>query len=301
MIPQKLSYSMQASPPRGAGVRPQRSGLARFLAGAGATALLGVVVAACAQGNASTQAPVVLGLTSTAPAYYSDAEITLYEAQKPVPLPILKPSAAQESVLGAQKPYPHMPWLKASDISVEVHYTLSNLDAQDQTVELLIDPWNEFVRWSPGVTVVNNEDTEPNLSGYDNYFVVPAKGRIEGDLSPDDMLNMETNLATVENVLATPPANLSVSLTTFCNHVFDIQHRSNDGDPLVTPYIPTVIAGLTGFDLGIRTASPANVAVEITVDLIDQNGNRVQPPGSNLAVIGTPATVLAPPGAKQGN
>jgi hypothetical protein len=262
---------------------------------------LGTIVIACAQGSASTENPVVLGLSASAPPYYSDDELTLYEAQKQVPLPIIKPTAAQESALGKEAPYPHMPYLQATDLSVEIHFTLSNLDSQDHTVELLIDPWNEFVRWSPGVTIVDDDDTEPNLSGYDNYFVVPAMGRIEGDLSPDDTYNLEANLATVENVLGNPPANLSVSLTAMCNHIFDIQHRSNDGDPLVTPYIPSIIAGLTGFDLGIRTPEPANVAVEIVVDVVDQNGNRVIPPGSNDQAIGRPGTVLAPPGAIQGN
>ena len=49
--------------------------------------------------------------------------------------------------------------------------------------------------------IVDDDDTEPNLSGYDNYFVVPAMSRIEGDLTTDDTYNLEANLATVENVL----------------------------------------------------------------------------------------------------
>ena len=85
-------------------------------------------------------------------------------------------------------------------------------------------------------------------------------------LTTDDTYNLEVNLATVEAILANPPANLSISLTEMCNHIFNIQHRSNDGDPLVTPYIPKVIAGLTGFDLGIRTTEPANIAVEVVVE-----------------------------------
>jgi len=186
-------------------------------------------------------------------------------------------------------------------LNIEIHFTLSNLDTTEHTVELLIDPWNEFAYWSPGVTVVDDDDTEPNLSGYDNYFIVPAQSRVQGDLSPDDTYNLEANLATVENVLKLNPPNLSVDLTTMCNHIFDIQHRSNDGDPLVTPYIPAVIAGLTGFDLGIRTPEPANIAVEIVVDVTDLNGNRVIPPGSTEATIQRPGTVLSPPGAKQGN
>ena len=149
--------------------------------------------------------------------------------------------------------------------------------------------------------MVSDDETEPNLSGYDNLFAVPGKSRIEGDLSPDDTYNLEANLATVENVLALNPSNLSVSITELCNHIFNLQHRSNDGDPLVTPYVPSVIAGLTGFDLGLRTYEPANVAVEIVVDVTDLNGNRVIAPGSTTATIARPTTALSPPGAKQGN
>jgi hypothetical protein len=298
MIPRKIAYSMQVFPPRAAGAAPHAR---RLVLGLVPIAFLGTIVAACAQGNANTDPPVVLGLTATAPPYYSDDELTLYEAQKPVSLDIIKPTAAQEAALGKQAPYPHAPYLLASDLNIEVHFTISNLDPDDHTVELLLDPWNEFVRWSPGVTIVDDDDTEPNFSGYDNYFVVPAMGRIEGDLSPDDMYNLAANLDTVENVLGNPPANLSVGLTQMCNYIFNIQHRSNDGDPLATPYVPSVIAGLTGFDLGIRTPEPANVAVEIVIDVTDLNGNRVNPPGGTAATLGRPGTVLAPPGAIQGN
>jgi hypothetical protein len=310
MIPQKIRLSMQVEAPTGAGSAPHANGLrwARrygVMLGFVPLAFLGASVGACAQGNASTDPPVVLGLAAGgdggAPPYYSDAELTLYEAQKPVSLQILKPTQAQESALGKAAPYQHAPYLLASDLNIEIHFTLSNLDTTEHTVELLIDPWNEFAYWSPGVTVVDDDDTEPNLSGYDNYFLVPALSRVEGDLSPDDTYNLEANFATVENVLWNPPANLSVSLTVMCNHIFDIQHRSNDGDPLVTPYIPSVIAGLTGFDLGIRTTEPAHVAVEVVVDVTDLNGNRVNPPGQTSAVLGRPGTELAPPGAHQGN
>jgi len=264
-------------------------------------AALGTIVAACSQGNASVDTPIVLGMTSTAPAYYSDDEITLYEAQKQVPLPIRKPTSAEESALGKDPPFPHAPFLLASDVSVEIHYTISNIDKTDHTVELLIDPWNEFGRWAPGVTVVDDDDTEPNFSGIDEYLLVPALSRLEGTITTDDTQNLAANMATVENVLLDPPTNLSVDVGTFCNHVFNVQHRSNDGDPLVTPYIPKIIPGLTGFDLGIRTEEQANVAIEIVMDITDNNGDRVLPDGSTEAPIGRPSTVFSPPGALQGN
>jgi hypothetical protein len=188
-----------------------------------------------------------------------------------------------------------------NDVSVEVHYTITNVDTTPHTVELLVDPWNEFGRWEPGVTIVDDDDTEPNFSGIDEYFLLEGQSRVEGTITSDDIVNLATNLATVENVLLDPPTNLSVDLGTFCNHVFNIQHRSNDGDPLVTPYIPSIVPGLTGFDLGIRTPDHANVAIEIVMDIVDNNGNRVIPDGSNDAVIGRPGKVFSPPGALQGN
>jgi hypothetical protein len=301
MISPEITPPMQDSPPTRptrAGARPHgRRGAALAIAPLG----LAVMIGACAQGNANTDPPVVLGLTSSAPAYYSDAELTLYEAQAQVPLQVRRPTSAEESALGKSPPFPHAPFLQASDLTIEIHYTLSNLDAKDHTVELLLDPWNEFVRWEPGVTVIDDDDTEPNFSGYDDYLIVPAKSRVEGTITSDDVYNLEANLATVENILANPPANLSVSLTAMCNHIFNLQHRSNDGDPLVTPFIPKVTPGLTGFDLGVRTSEPANVAIEVVLDVTDNNGDRLLPSGSTSKPIGRPGTVLSPPGARQGN
>jgi hypothetical protein len=89
-----------------------------------------------------------------------------------------------------------------------------------------------------------------------------------------------------------------------CNNIFDYQNRSNSDppDPLFTPWIPSVIAGVTGFDLGIRTYdSAANVAVEITMDIVDlsPNSNRFVTQGdSSTKTIGLPPVTLSPPAAK---
>ena len=96
--------------------------------------LLGVTVASCSQGSVGVAPPVVLGLTSSAAPYYSDDEITLYEAQKQVPLPIRKPTSAEESALGKGiAPFPHAPYLLSSDVTVELHYTLTNVDTPPPT------------------------------------------------------------------------------------------------------------------------------------------------------------------------
>jgi hypothetical protein len=258
---------------------------------------------ACDNGTAQVTPPVVLGMTDQIAASYSDAQLTIFTVQVPVKLPMRAPTDAERQALGPKvDPYPRAPFLLNDDVRIEVRFTLSNLDDKQHSIELLLDPWNEFVRYRGGVTVVNDEVTTPNLSGYDKFYVLPPKGRVVGTLTTDDMHDLAIKLATVENIIlkAPPPdpMNPMSGPTGLINRVFNIQNRTNTGDPLFTPYIPTVIAGMTGFDLGLRSYEPANVAVEITVDVTDVNGHRVVQPGQSDALMREPTTVLTPPGAR---
>jgi hypothetical protein len=301
--------------PKGVGILP-------LLTMLGVTSAL---VAACAAGSSDQVTPPVdLGMVSTMAPYYQDENVTIYEAQTPVQLPIRQPTSADYKAMGpAPKgtPYPHGPFMTVGDETIEVHYTISNIDPQSHAVWLLIDPWNEFVRWDPGVTIVSDEETEPNW-GYDLVFLVPGDSRVEGTLTTDDMQEIATKLASVENMLASPEAmqadeaadaaagdngpddpnatssaDSSFDPVATANNIFNPQNRSNSGDVLYTPWIPPVIAGLTGFDLGLRTYEQANIAIEITMEIQDVNGDRFITIGSNAPQLGPPPKVLSPPGA----
>jgi hypothetical protein len=278
-----------------------------------------VVSAACSNGSGDqVTSPQAIGMTSSMAPYYMDGEITLYQSTAHVPLPVRKPTSAEISGKAPKgTPYSHAPFLTASDESVEVHYVLSNLDAMPHNVWLLIDPWNEFVRWDPGVTVVSDEETVPN-EGYDQQFVLAPRSRLEGTITPDDMTEIAIKLASVQNFLASPQAmaaetdttgDNSLDPTQVCNNIFDYQNRSNSTppDPFFTPWIPPVIAGVTGFDLGIRMevdeadgsgGGAGNVAVEITMDVQDLNGDRFVPQDSGDAKMAMPSTKLSPPAAR---
>lgn len=255
--------------------------------------------------DAQVSAPAVVAIGASEAPSYSDANLTLYESQTPVPFPVRKPTAADMAGLtGTDAPYPHPPFLLDSNETIEVNFTLTNLDNQSHAIAVLIDPWNEFVRYKPGVTVVSDDETEPNLSGWDQFFAVPAMSRVTGTLTSDDMLNLATQLATCENILSMPldptDPDAAGNQTMLCNRAFNIQNRSNDGDPLLTPLMPKVIAGLTGFDLGLRTYEPANVAIEISVNIVDNVGNLILPPGTATSqLIALPPTVLSPANARE--
>lgn len=265
----------------------------------------------CSDGSADqvTQ-PVDVGMTTNdgGPVYYSDGQITLYQVETPVPLPVRKMTSADVQAVGAAPagtPYPRGVFLRAEDESVEVRFTISNIDDAQHDVWLLIDPWNEFVRWRPGVTVVDDDTTLPNY-GYDLEFTVPGKQRIEGTITPDDMHEIAIKLAAVENLLGSPQAQATSSTSGFdatqiANNIFNPQNRSNSvpPDPLYTPWIPPVVAGVTGFDLGLRTTEPANVAVEVTIDVQDLRGDRFVPQDKTTdPEMGVPQQVLSPPAAR---
>jgi hypothetical protein len=171
-------------------------------------------------------------------------------------------------------------------VELQVSWTLTNLDPEPHAIEILIDPWNEFVRYWPGmaVTSVERQQFLPNLSGIDTMIELPGTSRGDasrrfGTFTFHDLRELAIDLATVMNILQNGPAPDPENpdqdpRVLLVNHTFHIQNRSFD-DPLIAAYIPAVIAGLIGFDLGLRSYAPANVALEIVVELLDRKSGKV--------------------------
>ncbi|HEY3593003.1 MAG TPA: hypothetical protein VGL13_03990, partial [Polyangiaceae bacterium] len=185
-------------------------------------------------------------------------------------------------------PYDRSPWVTNADLKVQINWTVSNLDKDGHNVEILIDPWNEFARYVPGVNV-GEESTVPNLSGIDLLTHVDGNARKSGTFTFDDMDELAIDLATVENIIASnpppavtdptagPPAAAAdgPNVNGLVNHTFEIHNRSSSNDVLIGKYIPGTIAGLIGFDLGLRTYQKGNVAIEIIVEAVDVTGTRI--------------------------
>lgn len=255
--------------------------------GRGPTLLLamafGLGTVACGTNDEKrTLEPIQLGMTSNMGAIYDDGEMQLYEVKLAVQFPIRAPDADEVAALepGVQ-PYNIEPFILNEDVKVQISWTLSNLDADSHYVELLIDPWNEFGRYWPGLSVVDAEDEEslPNLSGKDIPFDLPGvnddnrPSRKHGVFTFQDMDELAIDFATVMQIMLTAPPpdptmdaadNPAVALV---NHAFAIENKSYK-DPYVAKYIPGTIAGLVGIDLGLRTHEPANIAVEIVVEVV---------------------------------
>jgi hypothetical protein len=250
------------------------------------------------EGDKEVLPPVVLGMLDTAEPTYDDGEEQIFQVSAEIRLPFRKPSDG-ERPNGQADPYPRPPFHVASDSRITLRFTLSNLDDKQHTVELLVDPWNEFVRYVPGV-VMDEEEAIPNFSGIDRYFVLPPKGRIEGIITPDDMVELAVDLGTAMALEKTPPDGKGAfGGPALYNRAFNFQNRSSEPDPVLEPYLPRgPVATIVGFDLGLRTAEKAKIAVELVIDVEDLNGDRVVEDGDEAKLIGRPGKTLTPPAAE---
>lgn len=266
----------------------------RFFAG---PALLFVALSGCVgEDNKQVLPPVVLGMENNVAPVYDGEEVDIYQVQREVRLPLREPRDDERAALSRDMPpYRREPFQKTEDTRITIRFTLTNLEDRPHTVTLLVDPWNEFVRYVPGV-VVDDEDILPNFSGHQrNPFIIPPKGRVEGIITPDDVIEMATDLVTAMNVAATPPTG-AFSGPALYNRAFNLQNRSSEPDPVLAPFRPNVpIAGITGFDLGLRTNEPAKIAVELVIDIEDRHGDRVIERASDGDPIGEPGRELTPP------
>ncbi len=286
--------TLGATAPKAVGARPHFLGLSLVC-------VLVLGVAACAKNdeNQITE-PSAVGMTDKMAPTYDDGQSQLYWVTTPVKLPMRMPTGEEAAALKTMAPYPKEPFIKADDVRVEIRFTISNLDDKRHAVELLIDPWNEFVYYLPQVQV-SDEMSQPDLSGYDKYFILEPKGRVQGVITTDDVRELAYDLGTAMNLALLPPPdpqNPASNTNGLFNHAMNLQNRSTAPSPLIAKYIPAVAPALTGFDLGLRSGSAMNVAVEVQVDVQDQSTtgkSKVVAPGETDPTYQKPGTALSPP------
>ena len=281
---------------RSAGVgSPSTGSIAPMLLGLG---LLAALSAGCTSEDHQESLPILqVGMINDPmglmPPIYDDGEMQIFEVKKGTAFPILRPADTTRDELNRidVEPYGRRPWVTTDDIDVQVTWTLSNLDDEEHVVELLVDPWNEFGRYYPGLQLTDADEEEymPNFSGIDKRYILGTKSageasRVHGTYTFSDLQEMATDLATVMGLLKNPPMlegdpeDMEDPTVTYTNHAFHWQNRSYN-DLLVKKWVPAVVAGLTGLDVGFRTYEPANVALEIAVEVVDKNGKRVRKEG----------------------
>lgn len=259
---------------------------------------------ACAK-DAVVSDPVRLGMTDTLAPFIDDGETQFYQVSLPVLFPIRNGTGEELGELSASAPpYPREPFYRAENTRVTLRFTLVNLDDAPHAVDLLLDPWNEFVVYFPSTSIIREDELLPNLSGVERTFLLPPKGKITGIVTPDDFLELANDLGTVMAIAAAPPdGEGDFGGAVLYNRAMNPQNRDAASDPLLKNYLPQIAAGILGVDLGLRTGEPANLAVEALVDVQDQGDKSGEPLVFDVLDIPEgvtpferPGTVLSPPG-----
>jgi hypothetical protein len=257
-----------------------------------------VMVACSGEGEKEVLPPVVIGMLETAPPIYDDGEEQIFQVTREVRLPYRRADDG-ERPSGKADPYPRPAFHVTADSRVTIRFTLSNLENKQHDVALLIDPWNEFVRYVPGVSAGREDSVLPNFSGIERSFVLPPMGRVEGIITPDDMIELAADLTIAMSLQKRPPpADGNFGGAILYNRTFNVQNRSSEPDPVLRDWMPAsrdTIAAVTGFDAGLRTSEAAKIAVELVIDIEDLHGERVVMDGEDGRVMGPPGTELSPP------
>jgi hypothetical protein len=245
---------------------------------------------------------------SVMPAYQDD-ELTIYEVKKGVQFPIIAPDDEAMAALNDKPmdPYGRQPWITLDDVRVQLSWTLTNLDDELHEVEVLIDPWNEFGRYYPGLTLIDAENGEymPNISGINEFHILEGantgeRSRRHGVMTYDDLDELARDFGTVMNLILNEPTSYpgggmleegESALPTYVNHTFDFQNRSSN-DPLINDWIPGVVAGLTGIDMGLRTSEPARIALEVVVEITDRGSDKVRREGQDDPLLPPPDEII---------
>ena len=153
----------------------------------------------------------------------------------------------------------------------------------------------------PGVTILG-DNALPNYSGKEDMRALPGTksdraSRIAGTFSYEDMAELAIDFATAIAILKdVQPLTESGQVTDprigLVNHVFAPENH-HGRSPLTDRYTPSTIPALVGFQIGLRTTEPANVALEITIELTDENGDRLQERGSTVRSFRAPHTTYS--------
>lgn len=272
-----------------------------------AIATASVALAGCSSKSEEKTLPSVqVAMDKTIAPVYDDEEMQLYEVRLGVQLPILAPSAEERASLDAQEmvPYGTAPWVRLEDVRLQLSWTLTNLDEEAHTVEVLVDPWNEYAKYFPGLRLVDAENGEylPNLSGIDYLYAVEGRdageaSRRHGTYTFDDLDEMARDFATAMNLIQNPPDPMPGQdededrTIVYVNHAFAFQNHS-ERDLLVKDWLPPVVPALTGFDIALRTFEPAKVAIEVVAEVVDTGLHKVKTEGRKGELLEAPTTVI---------
>ena len=227
-----------------------------------------------------------IALTETTPAAFTADEAQLFVVEERIPLDVIAPGdvALEDLRVAAEQfeglPVPRLPWVDREDLGIQVDFVLSNLDDEEREIAVIVNGFNEFDEYEPGVTVIDDEPVV-DYAQWERLYELQPQQRLLRTLRDEDFDEVAVDLATVVN--GAPNSN----------EVVFFENKSGS-DPRAEPYIPAVIPGLCGFRLGLRATAAANVLLEATVRVRDRGERLIEDGDEVFEAMPEPFTPVAP-------
>jgi hypothetical protein len=226
-----------------------------------------------------------IALTETTPAAFAVEDTVLFVVEERIELDVAAPTdlALEDLRVAAERfelPFPRLPWVERDDLGIQVDFVLYNLDDEEREVAVIVNGFNEFHEYQPGVTVIDDEAVV-DYAQWERLYALEAQQRMTRTLREEDFDEIAVDLATVVN--GAPNSN----------EVVFFENKSSD-DPRAEPYIPVVVPGLVGFRLGLRANAAANVLLEATVRVRDRNERLIDDGEDVLVAMPEPFVPVAP-------
>lgn len=227
-----------------------------------------------------------IALTETTPAAFAAEDAQLFVVEERIELDVEAPGevALEDLRVAAERfeglPFPRLPWVDREDLGIQVDFVLYNLDDEQRQIAVIVNGFNEFHEYEPGVTVIDDEPVV-DYAQWERLYALEPEQRIARTLREEDFDEIAVDLATVVN--GAPNSNQVVFF-----------ENKSASDPLSEPYIPDVIPGLVGFRLGLRASAAANVLLEATVRVRDRGERLVEEGAEVFQATPEPFTPVAP-------
>lgn len=213
-----------------------------------------------------------------APTFMGEEGGAIFIVEERVELPIIAASDAALSDLTQSAgrypglPFPRLPWVGRGALPIEVDFVLQNMEDAQHQVTVIVNGFNEFHEYQPGVVDIDEEPTPEYAQWEWSYQLAPLQ-RVTRTIREEAFDEMAVDLATVVN-------NAPNS-----NQVVFFENKSST-DTRIQPFIPPVIPGLIGFRIGLRATGSFAATLDASV--------RVRDAGDRLAGSGDPTFEAQP-------
>jgi hypothetical protein len=202
-----------------------------------------------------------VALTESTPAAFTAGEDSIYIVEQRVPLQIRQPTQTELDDLRKgvsmfkNLPFNRLPWVGRMDLPTQVDFTLSSLDDKPRQVSVILNGFNEFDEYQPGVHVIDKK-VQVDYSQWERTYELAPKERLSRTIREEELDEAAVDLATAVN--GAPNAN----------EVVYFENKSGS-DPRSDSFTPKVVPGLAGFRIGIRASKPGKILLEASVRVRD--------------------------------